>query len=273
MRVELAKVGTSKAFPRVQQRFHLFRDLLCSEGIRMDIGEHKLGQLVFYSCHLHTHGVVEICRYQLAETIADIITEILQVEYIRRILRCHYTGFDRVEEGNICAEAQRLAYNPRRRTQILFALLEYLQHHAYVHVDGFVRFRLRDYWEELVDCVDLAVGNFQEQKEHEEFVNLLRFFVEVQEPRIDTVQVMRRNLGGYSLVDQHFRPVDARLLHGLSLEPGSGGVSGEDLLLSALVTLAPVSIILHLPPDPLLGTIDEVFRQRIRYCPGCPLCR
>jgi putative sporulation protein YtxC len=269
--VELARVGTSKAISRVQQRLHLFRDVLQGDGISVDIGEQQLGKSVFYCCYLKTNGVAEICRYQLAETIADIITEILQAEYIRRILRCHYTGFDRVEEGSICAEAQLLAQNPRRKRRIIFALLDYLNNHVYLHVDGFVRFRLPDYWEELVDCVDIAVGNFQDRKEHEEFVSLLRFFVDVQEPRLETVQIVRQNRG-YVLLDSQQRPVDNSLLCGLSLEPNDYGASPEDLLLSALVTLSPSTIVLHSDEDPIFSTIGEVFSQRIRYCTGCSLC-
>ena len=51
-------------------------------------------------------------------------------------------------------------------------------------------------------------------------------------------------------------------------------VEYDDLLLSALITISPRRIILHvISPIEIVETIVNVFRERVRICEGCDLCR
>lgn len=54
------------------------------------------------------------------------------------------------------------------------------------------------------------------------------------------------------------------------------GLSYDDLLLSSLITLAPLKIVIHkremIQNRELLDTIIEIFPNNVTFCKGCQLC-
>lgn len=61
-----------------------------------------------------------------------------------------------------------------------------------MNLEGFVRFRLKDIIDEIEMAIEMSVDDFIIQKEYNEFIDLLRYFVELQEPRIDLVNVIKK---------------------------------------------------------------------------------
>jgi hypothetical protein len=51
-------------------------------------------------------------------------------------------------------------------------------------------------------------------------------------------------------------------------------VNYDDLLISALITIAPARIVLHFQDERnVIGTIQDVFIERVALCQGCSLCK
>ena len=57
-------------------------------------------------------------------------------------------------------------------------------------MEGFIRFRLKDYIEELKYIIDGSVDELLIDREYNEFIKLLRYFVEIQEPKVEEVHVL-----------------------------------------------------------------------------------
>src|SRR5690606_24115804 len=128
-------------------------------------------------------------------------------------------------------------------------------------------FRMKEYLQELDGCVETALRRLEAEREHREFVALLHFLLENQEPRVELVHVLPGRGGSFSLLDGEGWAIDHHYLEGFVFDLAFGEVNLEDLLVSALVTLSPVRIVLH-PPLEALDTafLREVFAERLTGC-------
>jgi putative sporulation protein YtxC len=166
--------------------------------------------------------------------------------------------------------------NSNRRNLIRQAVLEYLEANDELVIDGFLRFRLKHYLDQLSQAVDSAIDELMMEREYQEFIRLLRYFVEIQEPRANQVHVVMRPTGIFHIYDSHGHPVEHDYLNGFLLDVVETDLNYEDLLISALITIAPQQITIHLAEASQIGesveTIQEVFDGRVIVCPGCEHC-
>jgi len=141
-------------------------------------------------------------------------------------------------------------------------------------LDGFVRFRLKDYQQEVQTVVSQIVDGYLMEKEHREFIQLLRYFVELQKPKTDWVQVFMSRDGFFRITGHDNRPIHAEYLDG-SADHHHQEINYDDLLISALITIAPAYLVVHgksFSNSETVDTICSVFEGRCTVCGGCPLC-
>jgi putative sporulation protein YtxC len=289
--VESITIGTTDNADSIRSRLvSELRLLQEEEGFRITIAERGRGKLTFLGCNLESVGnrrgnPLEIFRYYVARALADLIVNEVTQQTLPKILHHNYAQFGAEDRDDILTRARRLlepSPDPdrrglvgqiNRRNQILFKLLEFLDLHDELVVEGFLRFRLKEYFQELVGIIDRAVEAFMGDREYREFVRLLRYFVELQEPRLDEVQVIVRSDGLYRLLDRDGRVVENDYLEGPVVRTVQEQISQDDLLLSALITLAPHRIALHLDPACRVAeTVRSVFGGRAELCCGCERC-
>lgn len=265
---------------------------LAGAGARLDVEEVQRGPLVFLGCRLEPEGaeappVVGEFRRALARALAGWIVEHREAALLRRLIGTHYSYFAPEEREGILALAVRqlgegeAAPGPtRRQGRVLQRLVEYLDRHNTLVVDGFVTFRLKDYVGELTAAVDQAVDEFLLEREYREFVALLRHVVESQACRPVVAHCLFDPGGGFRLEDDAGRPVGADFLEEVAPEAAARDVGVEDLLVSALITVAPERVRLHVPDgaglalsQDALGTLQAVFSEAVTVCRGCARCR
>lgn len=289
--MECISIGTAENLDSVRSRLSSeLRLLQEEEGFRISIAERGRGKITFLGCNLEgasgrTGNPLEIFRYYIARALADLILGEVTLQALPKILHHNYAQFGEEDRDDILARARHLLDNPdsdgrglvrqiNRRNQILFRLLEYLDLHDELVVEGFLRFRLKDYFRELAETIDRAVEAFMADREYREFVRLLRYFVELQEPRLPEVHVVVRPDGLYRLLDEHGRVVENDYLEGPMVKMVQQEINSDDLLLSALITLSPRRVVLHAGPSPrVCETIRSVFGERVEVCSGCKHCR
>ena len=131
-------------------------------------------------------------------------------------------------------------------------------------------------FEELEWLVDSAVDEFLIQKEYESFIAMLKQFVSIQAPLVRQVHIQPEPSGRYALCDENFEALTESQILGLGQEEVEGYVTDDDLLLSALISLAPKKIIIHsfqnFKNKQLYETIQKVFSERVTVCTGCKIC-
>ncbi len=218
-------------------------------------------------------------RFAVAKVISDLFVNNIESAYVREYITRSYnylSPHDREEVVNRSLETvQKLRMV--RRNRILQSLYDYLGDHQTLVVEGYGRFRLKEYWGQLQRMVKRTVQEFMAAKDYLEFVRLLRCFIDLQEPKINEVHVFITTEGTFYLCDETGNVIRREHLRTPSFTVIDGEFNYKDYLLSMLITLSPKNIIFHVSDkiwncNPI-QTIQQVFCNRIARCPGCEKCR
>ncbi|NPV71546.1 MAG: putative sporulation protein YtxC [Firmicutes bacterium] len=294
--MQVVSIGTARHADQILERLNYEFQTLQEEGIDIDVQQTNRGNLTFLGCKLvrgnkdrfSSDDTATILRHFIANALSDVIVNDWESGLIKKIIHDNYRDFSRDEregvlefvrkslEGQVTGERD-LFHKMDRKSRVLSRLVEYLNKHSELVLEGFVTFRLRDYVEEIEECVNKAVDDYLMEKEYKEFIRLLRYFVEAQEPKFDEIHAVILQEGSFRLSDREGKPVAREYLDDLVMEIRQSEGDCEDLLISSLITLAPRSITLHLPPgkDETTGiqTIRKIFGDKVRVCRDCDRCR
>jgi putative sporulation protein YtxC len=288
-------IGATSHLPAIRAQLHQEFGYLQQEGIMVEIMEEPRGNLVFLNCKLKqgkkaifslSEGKRLFANF-VANALAEIIISQWEKVLLADIIKQHYSYFTQEEQEKILEAAQRnlnsegkggihLLHRVHRKSKVLFKLIDYLETNTEIVLDGFIRFRLKDYLEELQDVVDRAVDDFMLEREYKEFIRLLRYFVDIQEPKQKDIHVLLAAEGTFKLMDTNGEAMTTEELADLVLDISGTDINYEDLLISALISLAPERVYLHRcnmnMQQEVIETIKKVFEERLVFCPGCKLC-
>lgn len=139
-----------------------------------------------------------------------------------------------------------------------------------LYVESFVFFRLKKYEGLLEELVERLFDDFMLEKEYEEFIGLLKYFVNLNDDRPESINLAVRGSGIYEIFDENGENITKKCLSEfISEEPDANGVSFDDLLISVLITLAPEKIFIsgreNITNSELFKTINKVFEGNIFY--------
>lgn len=226
-------------------------------------------------------------KLYMANALADYIIRQYEERLIARIINSNYCYFNSAEKKDILSKALNVLNNEdknffnnlfliRRRNVIIKKLLDYFENCNNIILDGFVNFRLKEYIKDLEEIVDKAVDEFLMDREYREFIRLLRYFVDIQEPKFDVVHVVVGYDGKYMLFNNDKKEITNECIQEYVSEISEGEMNYDDLLVSSLITFAPKKIVLHCTGQfknkELVETIKNVFAGRVTICQGCETC-
>jgi putative sporulation protein YtxC len=291
------QIGAAAHCEQVRQRLEFEASFMRDEGFDVRITPSKRGSMTFYDVNCRPTPAATklgspedlecIVRQHLANAVSDLVVNLWERQLLRRIAKGECNDLEPTERSQVVAQAEMvLDGHPWRREAgvmrkvarkgyVLQEVDRYLASHRVLIIDGFIRFRLRRYLGQLEEAMEQAVDEFMLEKEYREFISLLRNFLAAQEPRVDRVHVLVRGDGGFRLVDDNGSSVSERFLTECLHESGTKDINLDDLLVSALITIAPRRVRLHAPvgtDSEGLRTLRAVFSDRLTVCHGCELC-
>ncbi len=249
--------------------------------------ESRRGNLRFFDCILSksqrdsSKERLRLLHELLVEILADLILTDCECSMVRKLVKeiYNYTSDEDLERA--CRFVGRNLQTPlsadrfHHKSRIMSRLLEFLQLYDEMVLEGFIRFRLKDYVEELEEAVERAVDDYLVEREYQEFIALLQRFIDSQETKFHQVHVVPDAEDGYRLVDEDDRSVDCQYVDDLKLVLATGGLEYEDLVISSLVILAPKQVVMHLGNGsrPVMAdTLAHIFDDRYRECKRCDRC-
>ena len=206
--------------------------------------------------------------------------------FFRMIINRNYGTLSKNEKSEIYKIAENSFSNTYSGEAV--HLKRYIQQKLYnyfvyekadsIVLEGFVRFRLKSFYEELEMIIDYSVDDYFMQREYESFILMLKEFITLQKPLIKTVHIKIENDGRYVMCDENFEELSkSRILELEGLFDKESFFCEDDLLLSALISVAPRKIVIHcvynMKNKQLLETIEAVFENRIFNCEGCIFCK
>ncbi|NPV27093.1 MAG: putative sporulation protein YtxC [Firmicutes bacterium] len=289
-------IGSSKYVEAIRDKLYGEVKTLQNNGFQVVLNSKERGEYTFLGCNIINPGGITdysneelflLFKHYIANVVSEIIVNYWEPILIRKLIKEHYPYFSEQEKENLAQKtlrflnqcdgisANQLVYQLDRKSKILHKAIDYLHANNEIIIDGFINFRLKEYLNELREAVDMAVDELMMEKEYNEFVRLLQYFVEIQEPRMAEIHVVLRASGIFQLYDAKGSLVKSDYLEGFVAGLDSE-INYEDLLISALITIAPQRVILHFHESNMylesMVTIKNVFGDRVGICPGCDTC-
>ncbi len=214
----------------------------------------------------------------IAELLSDWILHFYEPEIIAEILQSDFVDneFDKQQIlSSITKQTDfiRYFYN---KAYIVKKITNYLKSEKVIQIEGFVRFRLSEYRQELYNLLYDAAEEYYIEKEYEEFINLLSEYINQCQPMIDLLHIRRKSDGEFMFYDFTKTKIRIDTEKTTAHNPIENFLTYEDMLVSILITLAPKRIIWHSSVKHenhnIAKTIQGIFKDRFSVCCGCELC-
>lgn len=289
--MSIIKIKTNDYQDPLRERLLFEVSLLKEDGIVIDIDEIEQGDELTFNCKCiaqreDCENLSSIFREYIANALSDVIINDIEKDFLDKLIKANYNHFSGEEKSKIVEMAlDRLNFfvskedgeiisQIQRKNRILVEIVEYLGHEKEIMLEGFLRFRLKGYLSELKMAIDEAVNDFSMEMEYEEFVQLLKHFIDHQEPKNKTVNVVKAGKNKFKLLDDLGIIIDNMYLDEYLVNMLDHELDYEDLLISALITAAPKEIILHFKePTSLIKLLKNIFEDKISICLGCEYCK
>ena len=219
---------------------------------------------------------------RLAEALANYIVEVKEEGIVSEIIASEYSLSSPEQSKSVKDLSYKLLGTEKdsveARRQRITGLTEscylFLRENKSLHIDGFITFRLKEYRAKLKEIVDFAVDEYLLDKQYEEFIGLLQYFVYFQEPLTPLVHLMHIRGNEFSVLNQDFSSVSVSSVSGVVARIADQELEMEDIVVSTLISLSPSRIVIHTrdPEVVIISTIRRIFGDRVELCLLCPHC-
>lgn len=283
--------GKCDVYDRLNDLTRYFKD----NGIVIGLVESDSNDMHFIKCVIkdeensyNTSEIKDSFYLYAANILYDIIMDNFQSDVIHKVIKENYGYFRKDEAIDIAGRCICILngtgtilngeafYYTNRKDRIIKKVYEYISDSPEMILEGFLRFRLKEFNNEIEDLVDKVVEEYLVEREYNEFIKLLKYFVEIQESNIEIVNIVINSDGNYCMYDDSYNEITESFLKEVLGENLSGDVNYDDLLVSSLITAAPHYIVIHnlsnVKNKEIIETIKNVFCDRVKICPGCSLC-
>lgn len=213
---------------------------------------------------------------QLGKLVNDIIMKIYIKKMINERAEKICKEYARKEKKEIITEAHYILLNENyftiEKNKILEDIIEYIMENNSIIIDGFVNFRMNKFIYIIDISIEKAISNFEIEKEYKEFISMLQYFVDIQEPKTEIVNLVLKE-NDYYLLDKNNEKIEEITLEEIDKDLFADGLSKSDLLVSSLIVLSPLKLIVHgQKSGELIDVISKIFNDKIEFCDSCSIC-
>lgn len=232
-----------------------------------------------------------ICNLSLSDnfTLSDlssILSEMILINYenklIDKIIYTNYYYLKNSEKKDILKHTSKYLsssnnnYFSKRKDLIKEKINNYLIGNDHITLEGFVNFRLQEYISELEEIVERATDDFFVEKEYEEFIKLLKYFVSIQPCKEEVIHLIINAPKNYTIFNGKKEDITEYCRERFLSNISGDIINYDDLLVSSLITMSPKKIYIHNEKntnnEELMNTIKNVFHKKTYICTGCTLC-
>jgi putative sporulation protein YtxC len=286
--LKLVAVGLKVAVSELKEKMQEYCKVLAGEGFAITIDEVKKGSYSFLSYSI-IEGDLSFRNYEriksllkkfLAETIAAIILTYAETDIINRIIETKYNYLSEKEKQMVLTTSISVlkqnneAYD-ERFYYISREIIAYFETQHEIVVEGFIHFRLQEYRSKLLDIINDIVERLMKDLEYKEFIRVLKYFVDIQETKMEEVHVIVDSMGNFKILDSLGQVITDQYAETLFLQ-SQDDFNCEDMIITALISIAPHNIVLHAAAvleEGILRTINLIFDDRVVKCSGCEICQ
>lgn len=231
---------------------------------------------------IHYKGKELDTFYNITSNIlSSLVINLYEEALLKRIISNNYFYFTDIEQRKIldickdylyCGDLSEVSL---RKDSLKISFIEYFANNKSVILDGFISFRINDYIKIVDYLVDLAVNKFVIDREYNEFVDLLKCYINSKESKTPIVHLIYQNQETILLDEfKNIINIDDNALNSKYLSDIT--FSSNDYALNTLLTLLPEKIYIHVidnVQDEFINTIKLIFDNRVYICNDCNLCK
>ena len=217
---------------------------------------------------------------KISSILSFLVIDELEEDFLKRILLQNYFYFNSQEREQILSFCFDIFADDYincfdKKFQILYnGFYGFIKDNRVLYLDGFIYFRLKEYFSILDDTVNNAVNHFLIEKEYLEFVSLLKLYINSQDSKCELVHLIYSSSESILLdKDKNIIAPDSDIFNAKYLSDIS--FSSNDFTLNSLLNLVPKKIYIHLIDntiDEFIQTLELVFENRVNLCTDCNIC-
>jgi len=181
---------------------------------------------------------------EIERELSSLIIEVIKKEYLKEYVHKRYEEYYKDEVDNIY-NYSLIVFDKMKivlKDTITRRLFNYLADNNHINLDGFLTFRLKDINIYLSSIIDLALEEYLLKKDKNEFINVLKYFVEMQESKVDLVVVNILKDGSFAMHDQNGNSIENINNEELIKMVIEEEMNYEDYLISTLISICPKKI-------------------------------
>lgn len=252
----------------------LHKDRTCAMAF---LKSHKLNKKMILNEELleiviSSEGKENINNKEIAKEITDLILSIMKEQLLKDYIVKEYGENYKEEQGYIYKYSLE-KFNKKEpfiQRSVYSKVYNYILNNDYINIEGFVKFRMKELVKYLSDVVDVALEEYLIKKDQDEFISVLKYFIEIQEEKIDLIKVHINKDDTFLLYDKNNNKIDniadEEIINMIIQE----NLNYEDFLISTLLTLCPkkIEIIDNLnskSSKEITDTIKSIFGERVCY--------
>lgn len=207
---------------------------------------------------------------EVSEEITSLIVSIMENTLLKEYVLKHYNDVSYEDRESIYVYALNLFKEKEGliRDSVHIKVHNYIKSNDYINIDGFLKFRIKEFAKYIPTISDRAVEEFIIKKDQDEFVNVLKYFINMQQERIDYLKIHIVDENCIILLDKDGNRIerieDEEIMNMVIQE----NLNYEDFLISTLLTLCPKKIEIldslnNNSSKEIIETIDSIFDERV----------
>lgn len=216
---------------------------------------------------------------EVATILSFLVIYEFEEDFLKKIVSKEFFYFSKSEQDIILDNCFNIIIDSdtiiKEKFQILFnSFLNFVKDNKTIFLSGFINFRLQSYWNVLERIVEDAVNSYILEKEYNEFISLLKLYINSSEPIEDILHIIYSKDftiildSNKNIINNSKNAFKAKFLSDISF-------STNDYTLNTLLTLLPEKIYVHLIDnkiDEFITTLSLIFEKRLEICTECDIC-
>ncbi len=237
----------------------------------------------YYNIIIHYKGKNTAIFYKcISILLSKFIVCYFEEEIIKNLIKLEYFYFDKFDQQRILNIVTQDLYDieetlllPKEREKMIYnKLYHYISSNNSIILKGFIVFRIKEYFDSLLEQIDKSVNKYIIEKEYSEFISILKLYVNSETSNCNEVHLIYNNSKPI-LLDENESIINVKkdMLSKKYLSDIS--FSSNDYILNTLLNLIPRKIHIHLIDeniDEFISTIKLIFEHNVKFCTDCSLC-
>jgi len=207
---------------------------------------------------------------EITERVTNKIIKIMRGEFLRDYIQSQYGKAYPKEIDNIYEHSLKIFSNKEVfiRETIFMRVSNYILENDYINIDGFIKFRMKEFIKYISAIADISLEEYLINRDHEEFIRVLKYFIDTQEVKIDLLKVHIMEDNSFVLYDKNGDKIDSIDDEDIINMVIRENLNYEDFLISTLLSLCPRKIevmdtLNSNSSKEIIDTLKSIFENRV----------